>query len=361
MSFSQEHSQDTPSEQIHTETASKSTRNLSQGFTIIEFVVVIAIIFLLISLLIPGIQRMQAAARASQCKNNMKQLALALHNYHDAQRTFPPGYISIIGVKGSQLRNEWGWGAFLLPYVDQAPLFRHIDFNLSVSGHSSGEDEDVPSGGLGTLPLSQVVTTDIPVFRCTVDQSQSTQASTLPVGQNVPFAPSSYSAMTGIHWMSLPCATFVSKLNEPAPEITTPRCQPSNGAFFLNSRVRFDDLRDGVSQTIALGETSLRLDFPHTVPGDHGPELVGGTYWAGVTHPMAQDQVLTASMEGINQTNESGFSSGLNSYHQGGAHAAFFDGSVRFISDKVQSRPSPPYGILQHLSTIDENDLTVEF
>lgn len=361
MSLSQVHSQDTPSPQTRTETASKSTRNVSCGFTIIEFVVVIAIIFLLISLLIPGIQRMQAAARASQCKNNMKQLALALHNYHDAQRTFPPGYISIIGVKESQLRNEWGWGAFLLPYVDQAPLFQQIDFNHSVSGDLSGEDENIPSGGLGTLPLSQVVTTEISVFRCTVDQSQTTQQSTLPVGQIVPFASSSYSAMTGIHWMSLPCATFVPKLNEPPPETTAPRCQPSGGGFYLNSRVRFDDLRDGVSQTIALGETSLRLDFAHAVPGDHEPEIVGGTYWAGVTHPLAQDQVLTASIEGINQPDEFGFSSGLNSYHPGGAHAAFFDGSVRFISDKVQSGSSSPYGILQHLSTIDADDLTVEF
>ncbi len=147
--------------------------------------------------------------------------------------------------------------------------------------------------------------------------------------------------------------------------MTAPPCVPSDGAFYLNSRVRFKDIRDGFSQTMILGEISSRLDFPQE--GVQGRSrtgkvpLAGGSNWAGVTDPLFQDQVLTATIDGINLADDSGHSSGINSYHNGGAHAAFADGSIRFLSDKIDSSQTRPFGVLQHLSTIYGDDTTAEF
>ncbi len=94
-----------------------------RGFTLIELLVVIAIIAILIALLLPAVQQAREAARRTQCKNNLKQLGLALHNYHDiTSNTFPPGYIFATSQSTPAL-NGWGWLTMCLPQLEQAPLF----------------------------------------------------------------------------------------------------------------------------------------------------------------------------------------------------------------------------------------------
>jgi len=101
-----------------------SKHRLRRGFTLIELLVVIAIIAILIALLLPAVQQAREAARRTQCKNHLKQIGLAIHNYHDTHNTFPPGYIARIpqNITSSE-RGLYGWGAFVLPYMDQAPLY----------------------------------------------------------------------------------------------------------------------------------------------------------------------------------------------------------------------------------------------
>src|SRR4051812_6730319 len=96
-------------------------KTFKRGFTLIELLVVIAIIAVLIALLLPAVQQAREAARRSQCKNNLKQIGLALHNYHDTANTLPPGWIG--DPTGSNAGNRWGWGTMILPYLDQAPLY----------------------------------------------------------------------------------------------------------------------------------------------------------------------------------------------------------------------------------------------
>src|SRR5664279_3184236 len=99
-------------------------RKLRSAFTLIELLVVIAIIAVLIALLLPAVQQAREAARRSQCKNNLKQLGLALHNYHDTANTLPPGYIGPNTALSTN--SNWGWNVMLLPGLDQAPLYNQI-------------------------------------------------------------------------------------------------------------------------------------------------------------------------------------------------------------------------------------------
>src|SRR5580698_8598950 len=107
-----------------------------RGFTLIELLVVIAIIAVLVALLLPAVQQAREAARRTQCKNNLKQIGLALYNYHDSFSLFPPGYVDRNGnpnlTPDNDLGPSWGWAAFLLPGMDQAPLYNQINFNLGV-------------------------------------------------------------------------------------------------------------------------------------------------------------------------------------------------------------------------------------
>ncbi|WP_417847931.1 DUF1559 domain-containing protein [Thalassoglobus sp.] len=337
-----------------------------RGFTAIEFITVISIIFLLIALLLPAIRKARDSARSVHCKNNIKQIALALHNYHDAQATFPPGYISIMGIQGTTLQNEWGWGAFLLPYIEQTSLFLQMDFETSVNITLRNPSDSGSAGIAFTTPNASLAATHIYSYSCPVDNIHFESKEYESLVKSRAYAYSSYSAITGVDWMDMPCATVVASLRNEDVALTEKPCLPADGVFYLNSRVRFKDIRDGGSQTLLIGEASLRMPSKSSIispPFQFQKHQVQDwrLNWAGVSAPLNQEQVLTATIEGINQKTTKGVSSGLQSSHTGGAHVALADGSVQFLSEKIDSSTDAPYGVLQHLSTIQSNDLVDKF
>src|SRR5580700_169813 len=108
-------------------------RKLKSGFTLIELLVVIAIIAILISLLLPAVQAAREAARRTTCRNNLKQIGVALANYLDRMRVWPPAYASAYDVNGNDTGKGWGWASFLLSDLEQAGLKKKINFGLQIS------------------------------------------------------------------------------------------------------------------------------------------------------------------------------------------------------------------------------------
>jgi prepilin-type N-terminal cleavage/methylation domain-containing protein len=133
-------------------------RHARRAFTLIELLVVIAIIAILIGLLLPAVQKVREAAARLQCQNNLKQIGLAMHNYNDTRKAFPVGYYD--PTPWPQLDNGpgWGWGAFLLPYLEQDNLYRRINFNLDV----------------GDPANAAIRTTFLPIYFCPSDNQVTT-------------------------------------------------------------------------------------------------------------------------------------------------------------------------------------------
>jgi prepilin-type N-terminal cleavage/methylation domain-containing protein len=191
------------------------------AFTLIELLVVIAIIAVLIGLLLPAVQKVRAAANRIRCANNLKQLGLALHNYHDANGYFPPGVVA----DTSDLRNGKHSGlAFLLPYIEQQPLFQRYDFASSWKAPVN-------------LTAAQV---RVATFLCPSGTNE------VPQDGGVPGAPTDYAFCKGAQ-------AYLS---------ANGAVRPGSGLFDVNSRRRIADVLDGTSQTFAMGEAVSGPNVP---------------------------------------------------------------------------------------------------
>lgn len=295
--------------------------SLRRAFTLIELLVVIAIIAVLVSLLLPAVQQAREAARRAQCKNNLKQMGLALHNYAEASRVFPPGFVA--GANPAVTTPGWGWGVMILPYLDQGPLYNKGNFSLPV--------EDV-----NNAPVVQMV---LPAYLCPSDLVTS---GPFPIMNSsgatvMQAAPSSYAACNGNNFSDPNAVTFDSA---------------NGGCFFRNSATRIADITDGTSNTFLIGERAWSQVLSTWVGAPNGGLVVPGQKnLAQAASPLDASVICLAHAHFLNEmTDPDGGLDDFSSMHTGGGHFLFADGSVRFMQS-VTSDGAGLSAVFQALGT----------
>ena len=287
-----------------------------RGFTLIELLVVIAIIAVLIALLLPAVQQAREAARRTQCRNNLKQIGVALHNYHDAHSNFPIGsFFSDIGG----LQFAWGWNTFILPYIDQAPFYNTL--NLSSTTYPAGGSYSPAPGGNEYKWQNYV-----PAYNCPSDIGPNTLSIGTGSAGPMIWSKTNYAAMAG-------------STNRIQSDGYTTRT--GNGMFYNFSKVSMRDLTDGSSNTVAAGEVSSGVPT-NSATTDNAPYLntMRIWIWGHASLIDAGDPINGAGTipgdKGFYNSIE-GSGQGSSSYHEGGAHFLLADGAVRFISENINN------------------------
>jgi len=298
------------------------SQTLRRGFTLIELLVVIAIIAILIALLLPAVQQAREAARRTQCKNNLKQLGLGLHNYLDVHRSFPIGHqyrpTGVGAGVGAHFGKGWSVFTYLLPYMDQGPLFNQLNMNLSMAGVR----ED-PAGPAGTVidggANKRLVSTVVPWARCPSSTAPGTFAngSAGQAGYFESLAVTSYKASAGSFHDNSSGYPFNDQ-------------NRYNGLFHRDSIVQLRDLSDGTSNVIAIGEANWRLSQNGRLFGGLSAAsglTNGSSFWflGNGEWPMNPP----ASVPPLNRDY------GYHSEHTGGSHFVFSDGHVVFMSENI--------------------------
>jgi prepilin-type N-terminal cleavage/methylation domain-containing protein/prepilin-type processing-associated H-X9-DG protein len=291
---------------------SASASRLGRGFTLIELLVVIAIIGVLVALLLPAVQAAREAARRTQCLNNLKQIGVAMHIYHGAFDTFPPGYIS--NTQGNQPTGQdigpgWGWGAMLLDQLDQRALYNSVNFSF-----------------LTSAPASQTVRrTGLSVFLCPSNAGSSGLLTVTDGSGNFlvgDLFPGQYVAVAG-QWEP-----------EEFPA-------PNNGIFCRNSRIGLRDITDGSSTTLMSGERSQNVANATWVGMVPFGQACNNPNWPvqdceasnvlvlGHTGPSPDEQWIDVP------NNKKAGADDFHSLHPGGCNFLFADGSVRFLKETI--------------------------
>jgi prepilin-type N-terminal cleavage/methylation domain-containing protein/prepilin-type processing-associated H-X9-DG protein len=288
------------------------------GFTLIELLVVIAIIAVLIGLLIPAVQKVREAANRIQCENNLKNLGLALHNYHGVNRKFPPGALGPrSGFPQFDSVKHYGLGTALLPYIEQESLFQQ--YRRDVSWFDP--------------PNQPVVTKQLPVWQCPSAEANRIQDGSLitvtppPVELFIGYAAcGDYAGMLGVH----PELVARGVIDPPGG----PRDVAGyySGVFEMNTTRRIDDILDGTSQTILMAECAGRPQLWQGRKKVPNVWLTGGP-WASRNllwgRGATQDGSAFYGKCAINCTNDRE----VYSFHPGGANAVFADGSLQFLTE----------------------------
>ncbi|QDU12341.1 putative major pilin subunit [Gimesia maris] len=313
-------------------TCPPALKQVTRGFTLIELLVVIAIIAILIALLLPAVQQAREAARRSQCKNNMKQLGLALHNYESAHTVFPPSSTSGFG-KG--VWNYPGTGpndpnihlhsfaSLILPYLEAANLYNSLNYNVSALD-----------------PANQATAAEVLAFyKCPsyAGANYSTDPLYVTTVGFDRFAIRNYVAIGARNVLGLSGAT------------------PAEGVMYPGSKSRFRDITDGTSNTILLAETreekaSVWID---------GTSAAVAARWMALTPPSYSGSSVSINYQPYFQggvfPDSIGQNWGPSSFHEGGAHHLLSDGSVHFISENLD------VNVYDALTTRSGGEVTGEF
>ena len=285
----------------------------SRGFTLIELLVVIAIIAVLIALLLPAVQQAREAARRSQCKNNLKQIGLALQNYHDNSRAFPislyGGYGDTANVGGwQQTSRSWGWPVRILPYVDQDALFKKA------------------SPGTKTIAASGVMAQVVPAFLCPSDpQGGIENQNNSYITGNTKCAVTNYKGVMGSDWN---WGVFTNNVVAPGDSFTD-----NNGLLYpldYRSFKQMNTIKDGTSTTLAVGETICNQNFAQDGTGP-------GNNWMNAASTCATTAVPLNRFHNASTSASTPWDQrwSFGSGHGGGAHFVMADGAVRFINNSI--------------------------
>ena len=349
------------------------------GFTLIELLVVIAIIAVLIALLLPAVQQAREAARRTQCKNNLKQIGLALHNYHDVYGVLPPAHVydgradsnpfgnrcTPGGAAGSQaIFARAPWTVLILPYLDQAPLYNQFNMTQPFFGRF---DHQNPAGSTNyalqagdappayKCPSNPVILTDKyicsyaacmggggPAFRTNPTTGAPAVDGTIP--QNAPTDNAPYSNNP-----LMPCWN-------PSPAQTLPfygvnanfRPMWNNGPLHLNSAVSLTSIPDGTSNQVLVGETmfvTLAQNYVNaygtwassfrTSSGCCPVMFNTVAILCGMNQPQIEYTMQLAKSPRGAANGHSMIMEGYSSWHVGGGHLLLADGSTRFISENT--------------------------
>lgn len=276
------------------------------GFTLVELLVVITIIGILIALLLPAVQAAREAARRLQCANNFKQVGLAMHNYHVAHKTFPPGQIAA---------NWFAWGSFILPYLEQSAVHDKLTFKASGSYYFTND---------GTREAASM---RIPSYLCPSD----------PQGGELVRCCSGGNSPQGTDENEDVRQTNMAGVTD-SEDWTTNGVRPrtldqADGVMAADEPCRIEDIRDGTSNTLLIGEVTgagpatydghfwVAWNLLDTRDGINGAFTVPGGIWPG-TPPV------TMTYFGMRDT-------GFSSFHPGGCHFLLADGSAQFLSENI--------------------------
>jgi len=313
-------------------------RRLREGFTLIELLVVIAIIAILIALLVPAVQKVREAAARLSCSNNLKQLALGVHNYHDTAKTLPQNFGSVNSWGAGS--SSWSWIAFMLPNIEQNALFTGANIGAMNANQQPTQVLNAAYNG------STIMATVIPILRCPSDPDYATTTYTDRADMSGAVAVTNYKGVCGSNW-AWGDARWNPGVQANAPDQNG--LEHGNGIFFRSQgnkaqwykKYTLLSISDGTSNTFMIGES-----------------LPARCQWTGAWS-YANNAVGTCAIyPNAKQTNGQYFSAGdwpncysFHSNHSGGLNFALADGSVRFISDSIDI---PTY---RALSTMQGNDV----
>lgn len=318
------------------------------GFTLVELLVVIAIIGVLIALLLPAVQQAREAARRMQCTNNLKQIGLALHNYHDTYGSFPSGAIKPQTAPSMPSWSQgghagWAWSALILPFVEQSALHEQLGVSKGTSPYAN----------------PTLARTVLDAYRCPSDVAPDYNTRSWwgkKTDDGYEAASSSYKAMNS---HSYPIET-----------------SHATGAFYINSSTSFRDITDGTSNTLAVSEVGYRNDLNPT----------GGVWIASIAanSSNARDAMMDNMLGGSVRINEVSrarlnhaaygiqewaepymIMTAPDSYHPGGINAVQFDGSVVFLSETIDhspygweiDTPEPPNSTFEYMIHISDGQV----
>ncbi len=293
-----------------------------RGFTLVELLVVIAIIGVLVGLLLPAVQAAREAARRMQCSNNLKQIGLALHNYHDTYSALPAGSNGTVNGAGTFYGHGWTWQASILPQLEQSTLYSAIQgpdgFGNELGSQSSGK------------PLI-VKATVLSVFWCPSQPDVSGGSA------KNGYQSSNYNGNMGTRIGNgndnCICTGIATTTDMRTKDWG---CMNGNGIFYVQSRTRFGDVIDGLSNTLFVSEV-----------GDSGGNLLGifsagsdrrsmFSTGADANPPEEMTEYLIAAES--NDPINGGSEEAAGSWHTGGAQFVLGDGSVRFLSENMDMK-----------------------